>query len=90
MTSIRQIFPVLVGKSVTGKQKIWHVSVSKHIDGAAITTVWGYEHGKKQTNEKIISAGKYVGKRNETTPIEQAHAEARSIWNKKRDAGYFE
>ncbi len=39
-------------------------------------------------NEKVISSGKNIGKKNETTPVQQAISEAKSAWNKKKDAGY--
>lgn len=41
-----------------------------------------------QTNEKVITEGKNIGKKNETTPLDQAISEARSAWQKKKDSGY--
>jgi hypothetical protein len=48
----------------------------------------GYLDGKKQINEKIIAEGKNIGKKNETTPLQQAINEARSAWIKKKESGY--
>ena len=41
-------------------------------------------------NEKTITAGKNIGKKNETTPEQQAASEARSTWDKKKTGGYAE
>jgi DNA ligase-1 len=46
--------------------------------------------GKKQTGVKLITSGKNIGKKNETTPLEQATLDARAQWQKKKDAGYAE
>jgi DNA ligase-1 len=84
-------FPVLYGSSIDGKVKMWSVAVEdRGAKGAAIITTHGYADGKKQTNERVVTEGKNVGKRNETTPLQQAINEAHSDWNKKRDAKYTE
>ncbi len=53
-----------------------------------IETTHGYVDGKKQVNEKIIAEGKNIGKRNETTPLQQAINDARTAWVKKKESGY--
>jgi ATP-dependent DNA ligase len=53
-----------------------------------IETTHGYIDGKMQINEKIISEGKNIGKKNETTPLQQAISEAKSSWVKKKESGY--
>jgi hypothetical protein len=53
-----------------------------------IETTHGYVDGKKQVNEKVISEGKNIGKKNETTPLQQAINEARAAWTKKKESGY--
>jgi DNA ligase-1 len=45
---------------------------------------------KKQVNTKVIDSGKNIGKKNETTALQQAMSEARATWQKKKDAGYAE
>ena len=83
--------PILYGKSTLGKIKVWKAEVIKNEDGSAILSVQhGYEDGKRQTDERLISSGKNIGRANETTPYEQACSEARSDFNKKKDEGYAE
>ena len=77
-------FPILFGTSTTGKVKQWSVEV---IDGQPpiIRVNRGYEGGKIQETDKPITQGKNIGKKNETTPLQQAISEAQSLWQKKRD-----
>ena len=51
---------------------------------------YGYQDGATTVNEKTITAGKNIGKKNETTPEQQATSEARSTWDKKKTGGYAE
>jgi len=81
-------FPPLCGEASTGKTKVWFIRVFGREGHGIIQTVHGYHGGKMQTNEKRITVGKNVGKRNETTPFEQAELEARALWQKKVDSGY--
>ena len=85
-------FPELQGTATTGKTKMWSIRVFDRASDAGlvgvIETTHGYIDGKKQVNEKIISEGKNIGKKNETTPLQQAISEARSSWVKKKESGY--
>ena len=82
-------FPTLFGTSTTGKVKQWCIQVIECPEGAIIRTQHGYEGGKIQTTEKMITQGKNSGKKNATTPLQQAIAEAHSTWIKKRDDKYI-
>ena len=73
-----------------GKIKYWEANIYNTLDGAIITYQFGYENGKYQTQEKLITEGKNIGKSNETSPYEQACKDAESKSDKKRDAGYQE
>jgi DNA ligase-1 len=81
-------FPNLEATSVLGKTKVWSISVVERDGCGVIITTYGYKDGKKQTNEKIISKGKNIGKTNETTPLQQAISEAQSQWTKKKESDY--
>jgi hypothetical protein len=77
-------FPELQGEATTGKTKMWSIRVTERDGCGVIETTHGYVDGKKQINEKIIAEGKNIGKKNETTPLQQAINEARSSWVKKK------
>jgi ATP-dependent DNA ligase len=81
-------FPSLFGESSHGKRKVWRIRVEERDGMGVIVTEHGYEDGKMVCNERVVEKGKNVGKKNETSPVEQAISEARSAWNKKKDAAY--
>jgi DNA ligase-1 len=87
-------FPTLYGKSTTGKTQVWSIEVipkgKEKTSPATVRVTYGYEDGAKVTNEKEITKGKNLGRKNETTPYEQALSEAQSTWEKKKDGGYAE
>ena len=87
-------FPTLYGKASTGKIKMWSIKVEDQKDAShpkggvgAITTTHGYLDGKLQENTRLVTVGKNLGKKNETTPLQQAINEAQSDWKKKTEAG---
>lgn len=83
------ILPTLYGTTSAGKTKVWSVSVVQCSDLTAYYTVThGEEGGKMQHTTRDFTTGKNVGRRNETTPYEQAVSEARSLHQKKMDKGY--
>lgn len=81
-------FPALYGEASNGKMKIWSIRVYEKDLLSVIESEYGFEDGKKQTQQKYITEGKNIGKKNETTPLQQAINEARATWIKKREAGY--
>jgi DNA ligase-1 len=84
------MFPTLQGEATTGKAKVWSIRVIDRDGHGVIETSHGYLGGKIQTNERVISAGKNIGKKNETSPFQQAVSEARAAWIKKKESGYTE
>ena len=80
-------FPTLYGKASTGKIKMWSIKVEDQKGVGAITTTHGYLDGKLQVNTRLVMVGKNLGKKNETTPLQQAVSEAQSDWKKKTEAG---
>jgi DNA ligase-1 len=81
-------FPTLFGESSHGKTKMWSVHVVERDGTGVIVQKHGYVGAKIVENERVVSVGKNIGKKNETTPVQQAISEARALWNKKRDAAY--
>jgi len=84
------MFPQLQGEAQSGKSKTWSVRVLERDGMGIIETTHGYLGGKMQINEKVISEGKNIGKKNATTPLQQATNEAKSLWVKKKENGYSE
>lgn len=78
------LFPPLFKKSSTGAIQEWVISVNDNV----ITTAWGQLTGAIQTTTDVIKEGKNLGKKNETTPEEQALSEAQSRWEKQLKKGY--
>lgn len=90
-------FPTLFKKTSTGAIQQWTISVKFEQPGqgwarpySAIYTVHGQVDGKLQTTSDNITTGKNIGKKNETTHVEQAEEEAKSRWEKKKKSGYVE
>jgi ATP-dependent DNA ligase len=80
-------FPTLHGYAANGKIKVWTIEV---IEQSTIRTTRGFLNGKLQVNDKVIESGKNIGKKNETSPYQQAMAESQSAWVKMKESGYFE
>jgi len=85
-------FPTLYKLSSKGKPQFWEISASIHGAGFGRISI---THGQLGTEnpehtEDIIEEGKNVGKKNETTPFEQACLEAEAKWTKAKKKGYVE
>lgn len=60
------------------------------VENNCFRTISGYNDGVKTTSEWTCCAGKNIGKKNETTPEQQALAEAQAMWTKKLELGSYE
>jgi len=76
----------LYKRAVNGKINEWTVEVKNN----CFRTISGYNDGVKTTSEWTCCAGKNIGKKNETTPEQQALAEAQAMWTKKLELGSYE
>lgn len=84
-------YPTLYSKNSRGKFNVWNISVKTDNVISYIYTLTKQEGGKETEFVKKITKGKNIGKKNETTHIEQACSEALSKWNLKKDKnGYRE
>ena len=80
------VWPQLYALDSKGKVKTWQIGVTAEENGtAAIWTMHGQLEGKKQLRPKPIKIGKNIGKKNETTPYQQAIKEAFSKHKKQID-----
>lgn len=78
--------PTLYKLTSTGAIQMWSIGV----DSNTIIVNHGQQGGKIQTTSDTIKEGKNIGRSNETTPEEQALAEATSKWEGKIKKGYVE
>ena len=84
-------FPDLYGKpSSSNKIKIWKIKVTELDNFALIIREHGYIDHKQITSEKKIDKGKNIGRKNETTPKQQAINEAIHLWKKQTESGYVQ
>ncbi len=76
----------LYKRAVNGKVNEWTVEIENN----CFRTISGYTDGVKTTSEWTCCSGKNIGKKNETTPEQQALAEAQAMWTKKLELGSYE
>jgi DNA ligase-1 len=90
MTIIKS-FETLYNKTIgTDREKQWSIEVIDNgNDTFTIRTYHGIVNGKMVKHEKIISEGKNINKKNQTTTKEQALLEAEREWIKKKKQGYL-
>lgn len=76
-----------------GETRVWQIYVipdPSHETHAIIVRKSGVLDGKMTETKRVISKGKNIGKKNETSPHQQAVSEAKSIAKKKSEEGYSE
>jgi DNA ligase-1 len=77
-------WPTLYKQNTKGGVQQWHIAVSN----STIITTYGQKDGKQQETRDEITEGKNIGKKNATTPAEQAVKEAQSRFEKQGKKGY--
>jgi ATP-dependent DNA ligase len=88
---MEKTYSTLYSQKATGKSIQWSIKVKEDKEYSTIITIYGQKDGKLIVNNRNVSLGKNIGKKNETTPFEQACSEALSKWkNKKEKSGYME
>jgi DNA ligase-1 len=85
MFTLHETLPTLYGKDISGKSKQWTATV--YTDGvkARYTVEYGQVGGKLQTTSTDYTEGKNIGKKNETTPLQQCCNEIRKKWTDKKE-----
>ena len=79
-------FPILYGRDRHGKIKMWKAVVYSHHDHTASSVIeFGYLNGEHQFANRVYTEGKNIGKKNETTPLQQCIAETKRKWMDKRE-----
>lgn len=79
-------FNTLYARTSTGAVQQWTITVKDNY----YTTTYGQKDGQLVTTAPSYCEGKNVGKKNETSPEQQAIKEAAAIFKKKQKEGYFE
>ena len=88
--------PMLYGVEKNGKIKTWAANIylkgaNTQSDYAFATIEHGQQDGKKQLTVRDYTEGKNIGKKNETTPLQQCIAETKKKWlDKKEKESYQE
>ncbi len=85
MFTLHETLPTLYGKDISGKSKQWTATV--YTDGvkARYTVEYGQVGGKLQLTSTDYTEGKNIGKKNETTALQQCCNEIRKKWNDKKE-----
>lgn len=78
-------FPTLYKKTSTGAIQFWMIEA---VLNQIITTYGQMGTDKPQCTVDVIKEGKNIGRANETTPEQQAAAEAKAKWTKQLKKGY--
>lgn len=79
-------FKTLYARNKNGSVQEWTVEV----EGKKFRTIVGQVNGQLITSEWTVCLGKNTGKKNETSPEQQATAEAEAKFEKKLKEGYYE
>jgi len=82
--------PALYARASNGKIKTWEVEVREESGMGVILTLHGYTDGKLTITTKAVEKGKNIGKKNETSPFEQACSQAKATFAKKQKKKYVE
>jgi DNA ligase-1 len=77
--------PKLFARNSDGTIQEWEIVV----DGNKFATIHGKQNCLMVTSEWTVCEGKNLGKKNATTPEEQAFSEAESRWEKKQKSGGY-
>lgn len=78
--------PTLFARTNTGAIQQWTVEAHNN----SYRTTFGQVDGKLQTTNWTECQETNSGRSNQRTPEQQAEFEAKALWKKKKDSGYFE
>jgi DNA ligase-1 len=81
---VTNTFDQLYGLDKANRIRTWIASVEEDSEGNGVVTIQhGLLDGALQTETRVVSEGKNIGKRNETTPFQQAISETERRWKNK-------
>ena len=82
---LQKTLPTLYGKDTSGKTKQWSAAIFTNGSVARYTVEYGQVDGKLQTTSRDFTEGKNIGKKNETTPLQQCTNEIKKKWEDKKE-----
>jgi DNA ligase-1 len=79
--------PTIYGVEKNGKTKVWTARIYRdELNGFTTAEIeYGQLDGKKQTTSREYTDGKNLGKKNETTPLQQCLSETKRKWQDKME-----
>jgi DNA ligase-1 len=79
--------PTIYGVEKNGKTKVWTARIYRdQLNGFATAEIeYGQLDGKKQVTSREYTEGKNIGKKNETSPLQQCIAETKRKWQDKME-----
>ncbi len=84
------MFQPLFKRAKGGAVQVWQIRVDQEANGSAtIVTTYGQVDGKMQELRDTVTKGKNTGKKNETSPFQQAVNEAVAKWTHQRDRKHY-
>ncbi len=84
-------FPTLYKRTQTGAIQQWTITAeSEGANRGTINTTYGQVGGAMQSTQDVVTEGKSPGKKNATTPAQQAEREAEARWTKALKKGYVQ
>jgi DNA ligase-1 len=85
MFKLQETLPTLYGKDTSGKPKQWSAAIYTNGTIAQYVVEYGQVDGKLQTTTRDFTEGKNIGKKNETTPLQQCSNEIKKKWEDKKE-----
>lgn len=85
MFKLQETLPTLYGKDTSGKPKQWSAAIYTNGTIAQYVVEYGQVDGKLQTTSRDFTEGKNIGKKNETTPLQQCSNEIKKKWEDKKE-----
>jgi ATP-dependent DNA ligase len=83
--SIVKSYPILYKKDKNGKERVWEIKAVYEKEQFLIDIKYGQIGGKIVHNQKEVSEGKNIGKKNETTIEEQLVLICDKTWKDKKE-----
>lgn len=80
-----KIYQTLYGLDKNDKIKIWYAKIFNHEEHPCVIIYHGLLNGKIQENKLVYIKGKNIGKKNETSSLQQCELETNKKWLDKQE-----